>query len=222
MKFLKKSYVLRRYSEPTIIKGYAYTPYKDYSLLMDVQTLSDQVITTPDGSKSIRRLKVFCDKAILVEDESAKQKADRIWFRDAWFECQSSRLSENTPLRHWTATFVECLYSDPSPFGDNQEYGTLTDDEAHKTLVDAEKTETFESIFVNSENRVKQISKEKAALVLLEALPVWEGDYSVTPKAFQEVVLETAQKKMDSDVVVEKIPYSEVTNTANGKTVTIG
>ena len=76
---------------------------------MDVQTLQDDVITTPDGSRSVQRLKVFCDSKIIVEDEGNQQKADRLWFQDKWFECMSSRLSENTPLKHWTATFVECF-----------------------------------------------------------------------------------------------------------------
>ena len=115
MNFLKRPYVLRRYSEPIIVKGYSSIPYNDLTLPMDVQTLEDQVITTPDGSRSVQRLKVFCDSMILVENEHNQQKADRIWFQDTWFECKSSRLSDNTPLRHWTATFVECLDQEAGP-----------------------------------------------------------------------------------------------------------
>ena len=115
MNFLKRPKLLRRYSQPIYVKGYSYTPYEDLTLPMDVQTLEDTVITTSDGSKSIQRLKVFCDSIILVESEANQQKADRIWFQDTWFECISSRLSENTPLRHWTATFVECLNQEPPP-----------------------------------------------------------------------------------------------------------
>lgn len=115
MNFLKRPYVLRRYSEPKIIKGYSSIPYKDLTLPMDVQTLEDTVMTTSDGTKSIQRLKVFCDSIILVENESKQQKADRLWFQETWFECKSSRLSDNTPLRHWTATFVECLDQEEGP-----------------------------------------------------------------------------------------------------------
>ena len=115
MNFFKKPYVLRRYSEPKIIQGYSSIPYEDSMLPMDIQTLEDQIITTPDGSKSVQRLKVFCDSIILVENEVKQQKADRIWFQDKWFECRSSRLSENTPLKHWTATFVECLDQEEAP-----------------------------------------------------------------------------------------------------------
>ena len=120
MNFLKRPHMIRRYSQPKIIRGYSSIPYEDLTLPMDVQTLEDVIITTPDGSKSVQRLKVFCDSIILVENQH-KQKADRLWFQDTWFECKSSRLSENTPLRHWTATFVECLDQDAGPIDSNEE-----------------------------------------------------------------------------------------------------
>lgn len=113
MNFLKKRYRIRRYLEPVYIKGYSSIPFKDMTLMMDIQTMEDVVQTTPDGRISVQRLKVFCDSEIFVEE--GNQKADRIWFQGKWFECQSSRLSENTPLRHWTATFVQCLDSDDAP-----------------------------------------------------------------------------------------------------------
>ena len=120
MNFLKKPHVLRRYLEPKIVRGYISIPYEDLTLPMDIQTLEDTVITTSDGSKSVQRLKVFCDSPILVESEAKQQKADRIWFQDTWFECKSSRLSENTPLKHWTATFVECLDQEEGPNDDKE------------------------------------------------------------------------------------------------------
>ena len=113
MNFLKKPHTLRRYSEPVFVKGYSSIPYEDLTLPMDVQTLEDVVITTPDGSKSVQKLKVFCDSEIFVESEAKQQKADRLWFQNKWFECKSCRLSENTPLRHYTATFIECLDQEP-------------------------------------------------------------------------------------------------------------
>lgn len=48
----------------------------------------------------------------------------------------------------------------------------------------------------------------------------YEGEYTVIPKT-EEQTLKTANKVMSDNLVVEKIPYYEVTNTANGKTVTI-
>ena len=119
MNFLKKPHTLRRYSEPVFVKGYSSIPYENLTLPMDVQTLEDVVITTPDGSKSVQKLKVFCDSEIFVESEAKQQKADRLWFQNKWFECKSCRLSENTPLRHYTATFIECL--DQEPLNDAEE-----------------------------------------------------------------------------------------------------
>lgn len=121
MNFLKKNYTLRRYLEPIYVQGYSSIPYEEKTLPMDIQTLEDIVETTPEGRRSIQRLKVFCDSEILVEDEKKHQKADRVWFQGKWFECQSSRLSENTPLRHWTATFVQCLDAENGPNEEDEE-----------------------------------------------------------------------------------------------------
>lgn len=52
-------------------------------------------------------------------------------------------------------------------------------------------------------------------------LPKYEGEYSVTPST-EEYTLLTSQKFVDANIVVEKIPYSEVSNPANGITATIG
>lgn len=49
----------------------------------------------------------------------------------------------------------------------------------------------------------------------------YEGSYTVTPKP-EEQTLETKNKYLVEDVVVKDIPYAEVTNNANGITVTIG
>lgn len=52
-------------------------------------------------------------------------------------------------------------------------------------------------------------------------LPRYDGEYSVTPAAEEQTLL-TARKYLDANLKIEKIPYSEVSNTANGTTVTIG
>lgn len=109
MNFLKKPYKIRRYLTPEYMNGYYSIPYTEMTLKMDVQTLKDEVITMSDGSKSVQRLKVFCDQEILVENQQKQQKSDRLFFQDKWFDCRACRLSENTPLRHYTAVFVECL-----------------------------------------------------------------------------------------------------------------
>lgn len=51
--------------------------------------------------------------------------------------------------------------------------------------------------------------------------PVYDGDYNVTPLAFQEVTLKTKDKKLIEDIVVKEIPYYETTNLSGGNTVYI-
>ena len=48
----------------------------------------------------------------------------------------------------------------------------------------------------------------------------YTGDLTVTPKAWEEQVLETAFKTMPGNVVVLEVPYWETSN-PNGKTVYI-
>lgn len=52
-------------------------------------------------------------------------------------------------------------------------------------------------------------------------LPKYEGAYEVTPLADGSTTLETAQKYLDSNVVVSKVPYFETSNTDGGETVYI-
>lgn len=49
----------------------------------------------------------------------------------------------------------------------------------------------------------------------------YEGTYNVIPKAFKEQTLETANKLLKNDIIIEKIPYWETGNDSNGVTVYI-
>lgn len=115
MVFFARPQTIRRYSEPVIVRGYPTFPYSDLVFQMDVQTTDNVNATTPDGTISRQRLKVFCDDEICVENQAKQQKADRLFFKGKWFECVSCRLSENTMLRHYLATFVECLDQEEVP-----------------------------------------------------------------------------------------------------------
>lgn len=53
-------------------------------------------------------------------------------------------------------------------------------------------------------------------------LPKYDGEYAVTPSTEGDITLATAQKMLDADVKVNKIPYAEVSNNTGGKTATIG
>ena len=49
----------------------------------------------------------------------------------------------------------------------------------------------------------------------------YEGDYIVTPKVDQQK-LDTKGAIMREDVIIEEIPYAEVSNNSGGKTASIG
>ena len=69
----------------------------------------------------------------------------------------------------------------------------------------------------------------REAIELAENLPdantedyeVYEGDYRVRPSVASQT-LDTANKLLQSDVVIEEIPYAEVKNNSGGKTASIG
>lgn len=48
----------------------------------------------------------------------------------------------------------------------------------------------------------------------------YDGEYNITPKAYQDQVLETADKLMVNNVIVYKVPYVE-THNESGTTVYI-
>lgn len=115
MVFFKQKYKIRRYSEPTYIRGYACVPYSDGEIYADIQTMDNSAKTGEDGIDSVQKIKVFCNEKIYVETPESQRKSDRVWFQDKWFECKSSRLSNNTFIRHWVSTFVQCLDQDEEP-----------------------------------------------------------------------------------------------------------
>lgn len=52
--------------------------------------------------------------------------------------------------------------------------------------------------------------------------PLYEGAHEVTPSAVEAIILRTAQTFVGSNIKIEKISYSEVSNESGGTTVTIG
>lgn len=73
---------------------------------------------------------------------------------------------------------------------------------------------------VSEADEGKVLTVKDGAWVASE-LPMYDGTYSVTPSATEDQTLLTAQKLMDADLIIEKIPYNEVLNNSGGTTVTI-
>ena len=62
----------------------------------------------------------------------------------------------------------------------------------------------------------------KVSECINEGGKVYDGEYEVAPRPFEQVILETEGKRMTDNVKVLEIPYSEVDNESGGHTVTIG
>ena len=58
-------------------------------------------------------------------------------------------------------------------------------------------------------------------IFLVKTEDVYEGDYNVIPRVYQQI-LDTKDKVMLDDVTVEIIPLAKTINLSNGYTVTIG
>ena len=74
--------------------------------------------------------------------------------------------------------------------------------------------------------KLKVVSSEplvlKSAMSVVYKTNFYDGDYTVTPKTTREVILPTAQKAMNDDVTIKKMPQFEVSNEAGGYTLILG
>lgn len=57
--------------------------------------------------------------------------------------------------------------------------------------------------------------------LLSQDAEIWDGNYNVIPSIYSQI-LNTKGKIMANDIIVNDIPYSEVSNTSGGNTVHIG
>ena len=57
--------------------------------------------------------------------------------------------------------------------------------------------------------------------VLISDLPLYAGEYTITPNTYNDDILITKNKKLEDNITVKKIPQFEVSND-NGYTLIIG
>lgn len=105
MPFFAKDYTLRRYEKDSVINGYPTAGYADITVSLDVQTMSDDEVIETGGSRDKMMLKTFGDFPIRTSKQEEGIRSDQLLYEGRWFECMSSRLSQNTILKHWTSTF---------------------------------------------------------------------------------------------------------------------
>lgn len=75
------------------------------------------------------------------------------------------------------------------------------------------------SVSESDNGKILKVVNGKWAIV---EMPVYEGEFEVTPAVDVDQTLLTAQKLVDANIKVTKIPYAEVSNSSNGVTATIG
>lgn len=73
---------------------------------------------------------------------------------------------------------------------------------------------------VELQNEEYTVDLESIIKIASQDIPVYKGDYVVTPKANSETVLQTSGYMMQNNVTVVEIPYAEVSN-IYGTTVSI-
>ncbi len=61
----------------------------------------------------------------------------------------------------------------------------------------------------------------KGSICVTKEYDAYAGEYTVTPKAFNSQVLETANKVLKENVTVSEVPYWETRNESNGTTAYI-
>jgi hypothetical protein len=85
-------------------------------------------------------------------------------------------------------------------------------------MANAIRTKTGLTNKINVENYESEI----LSISDVNDIEIYDGVYQVVPNVFDNLILETKDKKMVDNVTVDKIPYAKVSNEAGGATVTIG
>ena len=67
-------------------------------------------------------------------------------------------------------------------------------------------------IKVTVKNQPKINVDIKSATTVINSASIYDGSYSVKPKAFEDITLPTANKLMKNNVTIEKVPYFETSN----------
>lgn len=105
MPFFGKNYTLRQYGKDEVVNGYPTAGYKDITVFLDVQTMSNEQVVEAGGSRDKMMLKAFGNFPVRCSKQEEGVRSDQLLYDGRWYECVSSRFSGNTIIRHWTSTF---------------------------------------------------------------------------------------------------------------------
>lgn len=87
------------------MNGYPVASFEDVAVTLDVQMMSDKAIIEAGGSRGDMMLKSFGTFPIRISNQNECVRSDQLLYNGRWYECITSRLSQNTILKHWTSTF---------------------------------------------------------------------------------------------------------------------
>ena len=105
MDIFKRKYKLRRYAKQEFVGGYAKSSYTESEIKLDVQPAGDDVEVTAEGRRAYKKLTVYCDSELRIDDQQKGTKADLILVDGVWYTCTSCQKWRNTILAHWQASF---------------------------------------------------------------------------------------------------------------------
>ena len=103
----KRAYTIRRYGEQVISQGYAYAPYTDIVIRLNVQPLgNNELLALPEGDRTVKRVKAYSVEPLHAADEYTGTPGDRLYYRGYWYECKASIHRDNTPIGQVRSDFV--------------------------------------------------------------------------------------------------------------------
>ena len=105
--FFNKEYIIRRFSEQSIVKGYVTSPISDFKASLHIHPPSEDTINAlPEGERLIKRLEGHGSIELISANQDTGIKGDLLYYHGKWYECVSSVEYDHTFLSHWNYKFV--------------------------------------------------------------------------------------------------------------------
>ena len=99
---------------------------------------------------------------------------------------------------------------------------TVKESGQHTVKLNVSDTNDSAQLGIESKNKPASLSVERVRIIHGSPYPEYEGETTVTPKAYQEQTLATHNTLVRQDIHVLEIPYYETTNLKGGYTAIIG
>lgn len=93
--------------------------------------------------------------------------------------------------------------------------------DAQSIIAEIAESESITAEIAESESITSEIDVGGVVQLLPEDIGIYDGETTVEPKATSETVLETAQKIVQDDITVLRVPFYQVSNPQGGNTVYI-